>query len=243
MVQHKLSGPLACRFLETVTPSAIRDIEKHKSQLSVLLDSNGGIVDDTVITRLGRDSFYFVTNAGCRETDLPFIEQQMKDFLKSENADADQIDWHILDHHSLLALQGPKAAEILQPLIFRDEDDKELGNSPLNPSTKYIPHASQPSRANPQHIEPQLPFQHLYNLWNYVPPPRAFDYRAQSSSSIAAHTVTPQLLTWSQPQTDYDLSTLYFGQSRWLQLSIPGECTQEGTRLSTPSLLISRTGT
>ena len=246
MVQHKLSGPLACRFLETITPSAISDLEKHTSTLSVLLDQNGGIVDDTVITRLGRDSFYFVTNAGCRETDLPFIEKQMNDFLKSENASADQIDWHILDHHSLLALQGPKAAEVLQTLVFRDPDDEQLGNSP-DPASSSTSNTSTShnARSNPQHIEPTLPTRYLWNLWSYAPAPRAFDYSSRSSTAIPASSspLTPQLLTLSSsPQTDTDLSTLYFGQSRWLQLSIPEECTKEGTRLSTPSLLISRTG-
>lgn len=244
MVQHKMSGPLACRFLETITPTAIRDIEKHSSTLSVLLDSSGGIVDDTVITRLGRDSFYFVTNAGCREGDLEFLEAQLEQFLKSENAPAEEIAWHILDHHSLLALQGPKAAEILQPLIFRDPDDDEIGNALSSPADAHNLTASSPTaRASPQHIEPQLPHRYLYNLWSYFPPPRAFDYRSKSSSSHLPYPLTPQLLTWPSIKTDYDLSTLYFGQSRWLQLSIPKECTKEGTRLSTPSLLISRTGT
>lgn len=251
MVQHKLSGPLACRFLETITPSAVRDIEKHTSTLSVLLDGNGGIVDDTVITRLGRDSFYFVTNAGCRETDIPFIDSQLESFLKTEKASSDQVTWHILDHHALLALQGPKAAEILQPLIFRDGEDDEIGNPPSSTPPENTHHTAPPahhttsSRPNPVHIEPQLPARYLYNLWSYVPPPRAFDYRSSTSTSNIPYPVTPQLLTWHprrQP-ADSDLSTLYFGQSRWLQLTIPSECTKEGTELNTPSLLISRTGT
>ncbi|KPI43097.1 Aminomethyltransferase, mitochondrial [Cyphellophora attinorum] len=236
MVQHKLSGPLACRFLETITPSAISSLEKHHSTLSTLLDTNGGIVDDTVITRLGRDSFYFVTNAGCRDTDLAFLNAEMDKFLQRENAKSDQINWHILDHHSLLALQGPKAVDVLQPLVFRDPDDDQLGMKSSYP-------------VNPTHIEPELPGRYLYNLWSFNAPPRAFDpgqkqslrdWLPISSSTVASDApLTPQLLT---APADTDLSTLYFGQSRWLQLSIPENCTGEGTRLSTPSLLISRTG-
>jgi hypothetical protein len=236
MVQHKLSGPLACRFLETITPSAISSLEKHHSTLSTLLDTNGGIVDDTVITRLGRDSFYFVTNAGCRDTDLAFLNAEMDKFLQRENAKPDQINWHILDHHSLLALQGPKAFEVLQPLVFRDPDDDQLGMK----SSRSV---------NPTHIEAELPARYLYNLWSFNPPPRAFDPGQKQSlrdwlpMSTSAMTpdapLTPQLLT---APADTDLSTLYFGQSRWLQLSIPENCTGEGTSLSTPSLLISRTG-
>jgi len=161
MVQHKLSGELAEEFLMTITPTAINEIEKHSSSLSTLLNKEGGIVDDTVITRIGKDSFYFVTNAGCRETDLPFIESELAEFLKSKSASKDKVTWHILDHHALLALQGPEAVNVLQALVYNDTEDDGL---------------------------------------------------------------------------DTDLSTLYFGTSRWLQLTLP----ENG--MNTPSLLISRTG-
>ncbi|KAK5027820.1 Aminomethyltransferase, mitochondrial [Exophiala sideris] len=126
-----MSGPLAEEFLMTITPTAISEIEKHHSTLSCLLNKQGGIVDDTVITRLGRDSFYFVTNAGCRDTDLPFIQSEMDAFLKSKSASAkdNKITWHVLDHHALLALQGPEAKSILQALVFNDTEDEGLDAS------------------------------------------------------------------------------------------------------------------
>jgi aminomethyltransferase len=172
MVQHKLSGPLAEEFLMTITPSALDSLPKHTSTLSCLLQSDGGIVDDTVITRLGRDSFYFVTNAGRRQEDLTFIQDQMDTFLaskanSSKSEDEKPIVWHVLNLHSLLALQGPLSAKILQPMIHSDPDDTTVNT---------------------------------------------------------------------------DLSTMYFGHSRWFQLDLPETCTKEHTSLSTPSLLISRTG-
>lgn len=172
MVQHKLSGPLAEEFLMTITPSALDSLPKHTSTLSCLLDSSGGIIDDTVITRLGRDSFYFVTNAGRRNEDLTFIQDQMDAFLSKTKSTSDSssekpITWHILNQHSLIALQGPLAQAVLQPLIHADPED---------------------------------------------------------------------------PHINTDLSTLYFSHSRWLQLDLPETCTAEHTSLSTPSLLISRTG-
>jgi len=133
MVQHKLSGPLAEEFLMTITPSSISTLQKHHSTLSCLLDENGGIVDDTVITRLGRESFYFVTNAGCRKQDLAYIEAQMTQFLEAKaipNSKSDEnIKWHVLNCHSLVALQGPKSQEILQALVYHDTED-ESGTSP-----------------------------------------------------------------------------------------------------------------
>ncbi|KIX02369.1 glycine cleavage system T protein [Rhinocladiella mackenziei CBS 650.93] len=129
MVQHKLSGDLAEEFLMTVTPSAINEIEKHHSTLSCLLNKQGGIVDDTVITRIGKDSFYFVTNAGRRDEDLAFIQAEMDEFLKGKGASSAKIIWHVLDHHALLALQGPESASVLQSLIFNDTEDETLDTS------------------------------------------------------------------------------------------------------------------
>jgi aminomethyltransferase len=161
MVQHMISGDLAEKFLMKISPSSINALSPHTSTLSCLLqDPSGGIVDDTVITRLGPDSFYFVTNAGCRDDDLKFISDELTQFLDTAGTTDDKLDWRTLDHHSLLALQGPLAAEILQSSIFVDEDDKDV---------------------------------------------------------------------------DTDLSTLHFGNSRYLQLTL-----KDAT--STPPLLISRTG-
>ena len=151
----------------TITPSSLHTLAKHHSTLSVFLDANGGIVDDTVISRLGKDSFYFVTNAGCRETDLAYLEAQMKAFLESKGIsgrDRDEnLKWHVLTCHCLIALQGPKAQDVLQKFVYHDTEDTESESG------------------NP------------------------------------------------------DLTTLGFGENRWLQFTLP-----DGT--NTPSLLVSRTG-
>lgn len=129
MVQHKLSGELAEEFLMTITPAALNELEKHRSTLSCLLNAEGGIVDDTVISRIGKDSFYFVTNADCRDKDVKFIGDQLDKFLKGKDSSKDKINWHVLDHHALLALQGPQAAEVLQSLVFNDTEDESLDTS------------------------------------------------------------------------------------------------------------------
>jgi len=137
MVQHKLTGELAEEFLMTVTPSSLDSLKKHSSTLSCLLSPEGGIVDDTVITRIGTDphSFYFVTNAGCHDQDIEFLDSSMSNFLKSKpdsksaSGTRDKLNWHILEHHALLALQGPLSASVLQSLIFNDTEDETLDTS------------------------------------------------------------------------------------------------------------------
>ncbi|KAL9055331.1 MAG: hypothetical protein Q9162_003638 [Coniocarpon cinnabarinum] len=115
MVQHRLSGPGAQGLLERITPAAAGSIPFHQSTLScLLLPETGGIVDDCIITRLGPEDFYFVTNAACREKDLAFLTQSIGDF-KPEAVGS--IHHQVLDDHALIALQGPLAPSLLEPLL------------------------------------------------------------------------------------------------------------------------------
>lgn len=99
-----------------VTPSSLDKLAPNTSTLSCLLEAGtGGIVDDTVITRRGEDTFYFVTNAGRRTEDLAFLQTEI-DAYRSQHG-ADSIKWDILEDRALVALQGPLAASVLQPLI------------------------------------------------------------------------------------------------------------------------------
>ncbi|KAJ5107405.1 hypothetical protein N7456_004080 [Penicillium angulare] len=116
MVQHHLSGPGALELLMKITPSSLDKLAPNTSTLSCLLEEEtGGIVDDTVITRRGEDTFYFVTNAGRRTEDLAFLRAEI-DAYRFRNG-SDSIKWDILEDRALVALQGPQAASVLQPLI------------------------------------------------------------------------------------------------------------------------------
>ncbi|KAL2210056.1 glycine cleavage system T protein [Sarocladium strictum] len=130
MVQHRFSGPLAEQLLMTVTPSSLDKLKTGTSTLTALLNDQGGIVDDTVISRLGPDSFYVVTNAGRRDADMAYFQDAIRELL-GDKAMAEHLNWEVLEHHGLLALQGPKAAEVLQPLLATTENAGEADLSTL----------------------------------------------------------------------------------------------------------------
>ena len=115
MVQHRLSGPGAAPFLEKITPTSTAALEPYHSTLSCLLHpATGGIVDDTVITRLGPQLFYIVTNAACKAKDVAYLKGQME----SRDTSHGSLDWEVLDEWGLVALQGPLSAEILQRALM-----------------------------------------------------------------------------------------------------------------------------
>lgn len=111
MVQHRLSGPGAAPLLEKITPSSTASLQTDHSTLSCLLHpATGGIVDDTVITRLGPELFYLVTNAACKANDVAYLEEQ----IESRDTSHGTVEWEILNDWGLVALQGPLSADVLQ---------------------------------------------------------------------------------------------------------------------------------
>lgn len=101
-----LTGPGALHFLQSVTPTDVASLPTHHYTLSVFLHPlTGGIVDDLIITSHGPESFYIVTNAGCREKDLAYIAEKLKPFPNAAHK--------VLGGQGLLALQGPLAKDIL----------------------------------------------------------------------------------------------------------------------------------
>ncbi|PBP27358.1 glycine cleavage system t protein [Diplocarpon rosae] len=122
MVQHRFSGPGVNAFLERVTPAGIAGLETHKSTLSTLLwPVTGGIVDDTILTRLGPELFYVVTNAGCRKKDLQYLGEQLEAFKSEGGA---KVEWELLDGWGLIALQGPLSADILGRLVVEPAESE-----------------------------------------------------------------------------------------------------------------------
>jgi aminomethyltransferase len=121
-VQHHFSGPGAEAFLESITPSSLASLPVNQGTLSTLLKpETGGIIDDTVITRLS-DKFYVVTNAGCREKDTAYFTEQMGAWQKAYPDNT--VEWKILNGQGLVALQGPLSANVLARVL----DDETVGS-------------------------------------------------------------------------------------------------------------------
>lgn len=111
MVQRIFSGPDAAAFLQMVTPSNLETLPVNRSTLSALLHpQTGGIVDDTVITKLAADRFYVVTNAACRDKDDAYLAAQLASFRGS-------VQHEKQDDKGLIALQGPLSAGILESVL------------------------------------------------------------------------------------------------------------------------------
>lgn len=105
MGQLLIHGRDVAGALETIMPGDFKAAADMKPKYSLLLDEDGGIIDDLMATRRG-DQFYVVVNGATKLGDIAIMESRLRDV--------------VIDHmkeQALLALQGPRAAEVLETII------------------------------------------------------------------------------------------------------------------------------
>ncbi|SCA55581.1 Aminomethyltransferase [Candidatus Terasakiella magnetica] len=125
MGQALLKGDDVQSAIETLTPSEIKALPVNGIRYSLLMNDEGGIRDDFMVTNRG-DHLYLVVNAACKEADFAHIEKSLPNH-----------SLELLEDRALLALQGPKAAEVLNrfapgidQLIFMNMAEVEVAGIP-----------------------------------------------------------------------------------------------------------------
>ena len=112
MLQHVFTGKSSLEFLSSLCPSSLGSLAPWSSTLSVLLNEDGGIIDDMIVTKHGDDGhggqrFYVVTNAGRAEEDVAWITKKMDEWNGTEGkGKGKEVKWERLEGYGLIALQG-----------------------------------------------------------------------------------------------------------------------------------------
>ncbi|CAM3599686.1 glycine cleavage system aminomethyltransferase GcvT [Elizabethkingia occulta] len=107
MGQFFIEGPGSKELLQKVTTNNVDTLEDGKAQYSCLPNENGGIVDDLIVYKIADEKYFVVVNASNIDKDWNHISKYNTFGAKMTNASDDM---------SLIAIQGPKATEILQKL-------------------------------------------------------------------------------------------------------------------------------
>ncbi|MCT3697629.1 glycine cleavage system aminomethyltransferase GcvT [Elizabethkingia anophelis] len=107
MGQFFIEGPGSKELLQKVTTNNVDALEDGKAQYSCLPNENGGIVDDLIVYKIADEKYFVVVNASNIDKDWKHISKYNTFGAKMTNASDDM---------SLIAIQGPKATEILQKL-------------------------------------------------------------------------------------------------------------------------------
>jgi aminomethyltransferase len=136
MGQCFLLGPdhaTTARALEALVPADILTLPHGKQRYTQFLNAEGGILDDLMVTRSADPAedgaLMLVVNAGCKEADYAHLAAHLPANVRLLRA----------DHRALLALQGPKAAEVLarhvpaaEHMPFMTAITAEMAGVPVN---------------------------------------------------------------------------------------------------------------
>ena len=106
MGQLMLSGEGLDAALEALVPGDIAALGEGRMRYSLLLNADGGILDDLMITRTPM-GLYLVVNGAVKWDDIGHLREHL----------ADDIDISLMDDRALLALQGPKAVDALRRVV------------------------------------------------------------------------------------------------------------------------------
>ena len=107
MGEFLLSGPNALALIQKVTTNDASVLFDGKAQYSCMPNGKGGIIDDLIIYRINAEAYFLVVNASNIEKDWNWISSHNDLGVDMKN---------LSDDYSLLAIQGPKAAEAMQSL-------------------------------------------------------------------------------------------------------------------------------
>jgi aminomethyltransferase len=103
MGQVAVRGTAAAAALEALVPGELQALKPGRMRYTVLLNGDGGILDDLMVTRTA-DGLFVIVNAACKEADIAHLRAELPS----------SVEIAPLEDRALMALQGPKAAETLQ---------------------------------------------------------------------------------------------------------------------------------
>jgi aminomethyltransferase len=110
MGQISLTGEGLDAALEAVLPADVSGLKVNRQRYSMLLDDDGGILDDLMISRRRADQgddIYMVVNGAMKYDDIAWLLDQLPD----------AITINLMEDQALLALQGPCAAQALASIV------------------------------------------------------------------------------------------------------------------------------
>jgi aminomethyltransferase len=111
MGEIEVRGPGALELCQRLTANDVARLQVYQAQYNLLLNEQGGVVDDVIVHRVKPEAYFICVNASNSEKDFSWIRDHARDGVEVENQSA---------MYAQLALQGPAAAAILQPLTVAE---------------------------------------------------------------------------------------------------------------------------
>ncbi len=117
-----ISGKDATEFLNKIVPQDIKKLDYEKAVYCQLPNKNGGLIDDLIIYKLGIESYLVICNASRIDEDLNWIVRNKRGLdVKIDNQS---------HNYSLLAIQGPRAIDVMKKMGYNISNQKSFTIKP-----------------------------------------------------------------------------------------------------------------
>ena len=113
MGQITIQGDEATAFLEKLTPSVFSTLKPNVAKYTVLMNEEGGMVDDLIVTKLTDNKYFAVVNGACKDKDIKWMQSHLPQGV-------------MMVHHenrALIALQGPQSESVLRDALGIETSD------------------------------------------------------------------------------------------------------------------------
>ena len=111
MGKFVLTGKDILSSLQSLVPSDLARLQPGKAIYTVLLNEEGGIIDDIIIYDQGETQVTIIVNAATTDKDREWLLSHLSQNIQFTDCSREQV---------LLAIQGPQALDFLQPLVEED---------------------------------------------------------------------------------------------------------------------------
>jgi len=132
MGEVTVEGGGAQAWLESLLTNRLGKLEVARGQYTLMLDENGGVIDDLIIYRTGEESYFLVINGACRDLDLEWMRSLLP-------ADGSVLLKDLGNDYAAIALQGPDSEKVLRSLYPSCEIPKRNGIALLIPVGGGVP--------------------------------------------------------------------------------------------------------
>jgi aminomethyltransferase len=113
MGQITFEGDDACKFLEKLCPSTFSPLKDNVAKYSVLMNEEGGMIDDLIVTKLSDTKFFAVVNGACKDKDIEHFQKHLPQGVMMVHH----------ENHALIALQGPESENVLREALGIETSD------------------------------------------------------------------------------------------------------------------------
>lgn len=133
-----VEGKDAASFLDRMFPTKISQLNDGEAVYTAFLNTDGNIIDDTIVYRVSKDKFFFVPNASMIDI--------IYNWVKKNSSGYDVTITNVSDDIACIAVQGPDSDKVMNDLgitypgqfKFSQEDNKLASNSNRITNTKKL---------------------------------------------------------------------------------------------------------